>query len=618
MAAFAFLSTSDHSIQSTKFTRFLKSVANYKSLETPEKWLKGMNCLAAKLDAHCSLHRGYTQHALTDSWMLSVGTVVDTAYASSDTTLSRILDDYLNMGDKVFSRLDGQFALVLYDAVEKVTKVITDPFGMIPIYYGEKSNQFFVSTSGLAIASELKSAPSDFGARAFILYGSTFGDTIWQNVHLIPPATVLRIDGITARQSTYWSFEVDKNISQFSEPQAVDCIIESFTNSLQQILNSEGKIWLSLTGGLDSRTMAALADFSKIPFKTYSHGPSDSRDVFLAEHISQRKEWDYEYFRLPNDWGIQRASWFDLVLGQMDGHLDIIKMSRTIREQTIKAQQIDVSLWGFGGELHRGIYWKHEFFLSNNNTNLNYDRLMDYRVIPSNVSIINNTNAWSPVLRKEIMSRLSTVGEQNPDWPVFTKLDMIGTLLERHVCGTTIASVLGQQRVILPFNLKENILRSFSINYRWRTHSRLFRSILERIAPDLADIDTAEGGPAAQMKFSNINRFIPYWVNSGEKLLWRVGNKIMGKPIWNRRDIGTSGKSYPTGKWLQETLNVLERRSLLTPGDMVSAGLYDQSNLINLLSTLQTGSLQSEAILGRILGLEMAMRSVNSNVESVG
>ena len=40
MAAFAFLSTSDHSIQFTKFTRFLKSVANYKSLETPEKWLK--------------------------------------------------------------------------------------------------------------------------------------------------------------------------------------------------------------------------------------------------------------------------------------------------------------------------------------------------------------------------------------------------------------------------------------------------------------------------------------------------------------------------------------------------------------------------------------------------
>ncbi len=618
MAAFALLTTSNRIIQTTRFTHFLKSVANYKSLETPEIWAKGSHCLAAKLDAPCSLHRGYFKHDLTDSWILAVGTVVDTAYKSLEFSLNRLLDDYLNLGDKVFSRLDGQFILVLYDAVADVTKVITDPFGMIPVYFGKKGDQIFVSSSGLAVASELQSEISDFGARAYILYGSTFGDTIWQKIHLVPPATVLRLDTNGDHQSTYWSFQVDQNISRLSESQSVDCMIESFSNSLKQIIEKKGKVWLSLTGGLDSRTIAAIADYIKIPFKTYSHGPLDSRDVFLAEHISQKKEWDYEYFRLPIDWGIQRASWFDLVLGQMDGHLDIIKMSWTIREQAIKAQQMDVSLWGFGGELHRGIYWKHEFLLSNDITNLNYDRLMDYRVIPSNVSIFNNTNHWNRILREEILIRLGKAGEQNPEWPVFTKLDMIGTLLERHVCGTTIASVLGQQRVILPFNLRENISRSFSINYRWRIHSRLFRSILERLAPDLADLDTADGGPAVKMKISNIHRFVPYWLNSGEKLLWRVGNKMVGKPIWNRREVGASGKAYPTGKWLKETLHELERRSLLTPEEMLTSGLYDQSQFNNLLATLEVGSLQKEAILGRILGLEMAMRSVNSTVNTTG
>lgn len=611
MAAFALLSTSEQSIKLPGFTRFVKSVAGFKSLETPEIWTNGLHCLAAKLNAPCSLHRGYTKHGLTGSWLLAVGTVLDTADDSDDSTMNKLLDDYLLLGDKVFSRLDGQFALVLYDDVAKATKVITDPFGMIPIYYGTKNDQVFVSTSGLAVASELQSDLSDFGARAFILYGSTFGDTIWRDVHLIPPATVLKIEANHVHQSTYWSFEVDQNLLRLSENQSVDCMIESFSSGLKQILKKEGKVWLSLTGGLDSRTIAALADYGKIPFKTYAHGPLDSRDVALAEHISHKKEWDYEYFRLPNDWGIQRTSWFDLVLGQMDGHLDIIKMSRTIREQSIKAQQMAVSLWGFGGELHRGIYWKHEFLLSNNNTKLNYDRLMDFRVIPSPVSILSDANHWSLFLRNEILTRLRNVGEQNPDWPVFTKLDMIGTLLERHVCGTTIASVLGQQRVILPFNLKENITRSFSIDYRWRTHSRLFRSILERLAPDLAEIDTADGGPAVRMKLTNINRFFPYWLSSGEKLLWRVGNKIAGKPIWNRKDAGASGKAYPTEKWLQATLKELEKRCLLTPDEMVSASLYDQFQFNNLLSSSQIGSLQKEAILGRILGLEMATRSEN-------
>lgn len=615
MAAFALLSKSDQLIQPEQFNHFLKSVAYFKSLKIPEFQVKGMNCFAAKLDAPSSLYPGYVKHDLTDSWISAVGTVVDAMDTTTDFTLAKLLDNYLNLGDKVFSRLDGQFALLLYDDVAKVTKVITDPFGMIPVYYGKKDDQIFVSTSGLAVASELQSEMNDFGARAFILYGDTFGDTIWQDVHLVPPATVLRMDGNRVQQSTYWSFEVDQTLSRLSESQSVDCMIDNFSSSLKQILEKEGEVWLSLTGGLDSRTIAALADYSKIPFKTYAHGPLDSRDVFLAEQISHKKKWDYEYFGLPNDWGSQRTGWFDFVLGQIDGQLDVIKMSRTIREQTVKAQQMNVSLWGFGGELHRGIYWKHEFFLSDNKTNLNYERLMNYRVIPANTSIFKDADHWNPGIRNEIMNRLRTVGERNPDWPIFTKLDMIGTLLERHICGATIASVLGQQRVILPFNLKENISRSFSINYRWRTHSRLFRSILERIAPDLAEIETADGGPASRMKFSNLNRFIPYWLNSAEKLLWRLGYRIAGKPIWTRRVAGATGKAYPTEKWLQATLDELENRSLLTPGEMRSANLYDQSQLISLLSNLQVGALEKEAILGRILGLEMAMRSINSPVE---
>ena len=59
-------------------------------------------------------------------------------------------------------------------------------------------------------------------------------------------------------------------------------------------------------------------------------------------------------------------------------------------------------------------------------------------------------------MRAEIKSRLQMIGEQQPDWLNTVKLNMIGTALERHACGTTIAAVLGQQRVILPFDFKEN------------------------------------------------------------------------------------------------------------------------------------------------------------------
>ena len=69
----------------------------------------------------------------------------------------------------------------------------------------------------------------------------------------------------------------------------------------------------------------------------------DSRDVQIAERISQVMGWEYEYFPLPEDWGRQRLEWLPRAVEQTDCELDVLKMSRTIREQTLKAKQMNVS-----------------------------------------------------------------------------------------------------------------------------------------------------------------------------------------------------------------------------------------------------------------------------------
>ena len=591
------------------FTAFKEIAAFYKYLEKSDEVVCERTCSAAKFDAKCSLHRGITMDEQTGSWMLAAGTVIDIANTSPDGSLDKILIDYLDQGEKVFSRLDGQFALILHDARTEKTLVLSDPFGLIPVYYCQIGSQFFLSTSALAVARVVQSPLSEFGANAFILYGDTFGDTIWRDVHMLAPATVLEIGAQGVRQSTYWSFQVDPSISVLNETESVDCIIETLSSNLRRSLSSEGKVWISLTGGMDSRLLAGLAHYCHIPFKTYCHGPKDSKDVQIAEHISQDMGWEYEHFALPENWGTQRINWFDQVLGQTDGHLDVIKMSRTIREQTIKARQLGTSLWGYGGELYRGVYWKHEFFRTGITSQVDYDRLMDFRVIPSDCSILGEGAHWKGALRSEIKSRLRRIGEQQSDWLNTVKLDMIGTTLERHICGTTIAAVLGQQRVILPFDFKENIIRIFSINYKWRTHGRMFRLILERINPRLAEIETADGGPALPMRFSNFYRFAPYWLDTGEKLLWRLGYKTMGKPLWRQRNAGPSGRTYPTGQWLQDTLKALGQLSLLDQGKMQSAVLYNQKWLQGLISDPQVASHAGEAVIGRVLALEMALRS---------
>jgi len=321
--------------------------------------------------------------------------------------------------------------------------------------------------------------------------------------------------------------------------------------------------------------------------------------------------WDYEYFPLPESWGSQRENWFPRVVGQTDGQLDVIKMSRTIREQIIKSQQMGVSLWGYGGEIYRGVYWKHEFWRAGKSSRLDYQRLMDYQIIPSGFSILKDEEQWRGVLRENIINRLKRVGEREPDWLNTVKLDMIGMFLERHACGTTIAAVLPEQRVILPFDFKENIAQICSVNPRWRTHAGLFRLILERINPGLAEIETADGGPAVPMHWNNFYRFIPYWLDSGEKLLWRLGYKAIGRPLWRRRNAGPAGKGYPSSQWMKDTLSSITPHYLLDYEHMRTASIYDQQQLRTLISDENNLVWANESLLGRILAIELALRSVN-------
>lgn len=610
MAGLALIYNESESAPSAIFSEFLKTTAANKRLEAPLDWAKGGHCLAAKLDGPCSLHRGLVYHSQTGAWLLAAGTLIDPSDLHPDGRLERLLCDYLDHGTGVLTRLDGQFALAIYNPHQETLSLISDPFGLIPIYYGQVGKRWYVSTSALAIAKALNAGLDLLRARSLIQYGDLLDGTLWQDIHILPPATVLTLSPKGSQKSSYWTFEVDPEIARFSEDQAVDCMLESFSTSMRRGLGREGKMWVSLTGGLDSRTLVALTEYSGLPFKTYCHGPRDSRDVQFAERISRAMGWEYEYFPLPEDWGRQRLDWLPRVIEQTNCELNVLKMTRTIREQTLKAVQMSVSLWGYGGELYRGVYWKQELFRTGVSSRVNYNRLFNLRLLPLDVRVLSDGERWNDVTRAALEAEYRRVGERQPDWQNTVKLDLIGLRMERHDCGRTVAAILGQQRVPLPFYFKENLRLALSINYRWRMHSRLFRTLLERINPKLAGMEIADGGPALPMRLSNAYRFIPYWLDTGEKLAWTVGTKYLGRPPWRKRNQGQDGRAYPIHRWVRETVSQLAEDNILQPDTMCSASLYQPASLQALLDMSQPASQANETLFSRIIAVEMAMRLV--------
>lgn len=591
----------------------LDAVASYKQLHRPEHFASGAGCAAAKFDSASTRHLGVTRDEATGSWLMAVGTVIDQDGSGG---LYRLLRDYLARGVQTLARLDGHFGLIIYDQRDKSVTVVSDPFGLISIFYTQNGKRVLVSTSALAVARSIASAPDEFGARRFILYGGLTGETtLWRDVKRLPPATVLRLTRDRVEKQNYWSFRLDSDVAKRSLDDSVDGLIETLSRAMRQGLAREGTAWLSLTGGFDSRTLAAVMYHAGLPFKIYCHGPPDSKDVCLSARISREMGWEYEYFDLPEDWGRRRPRWLERTLGHTDGHQDLLKRARIIREQTLKAQQYPVSYWGYGGETYRGYGWKQEFFQLGRTTKVNYDRFLDYRILPSIAwPILKETPVWARRIREGLKAELQSVGEQNPDWPNTVKLDLIVQYMEPALAGATMSSVLGLQRAIAPFDFKAGIANVLSINHKWRAHSRLFRHMLERISPALAAIETSDGGTASPMQATTLHKFLPYWGGVGKKLVWGVTRRFLGRNLWRKVDAGTKGAAYPLSQWRRDTLAQLEEQGLLDPAHMRSASLYDKETLLVFLARATADDFGYEALLSRVITLEMALRSVGASL----
>lgn len=617
MAGFALLFNQQNpiTVPDTDFTRFANNVAAYKCLEPPKNPAVTGHCIAAKLDSNSSLHRGIAIDKATGSWLLAAGTVIDRANTHPDGDLMPLLGDYLEQGHNVLDRLDGQFALVIYDARREQANVISDPFGLVGVFYAQAGNQILVSTSALAIAKAIGAKPDEYSIRTFILYGKTLRyKTLWQDVYQIPAGTVLQLSRAGIKQNRYWTFTFDEPVSRLPLSESVDYAINLLSTTIRRGLSREKTVWLSLTGGLDSRTLAALMNFAGLSFKSYCHGPTDSKDVRIASMVSQTMGWDHEYFAIAPDWGRQRAQWLNRTIGHSDARLGVLKTSRIIREQTLKARQYPVSLWGYGGEIYRGFYWKQEPFRMGANGRVDYDRLLDYRIMPVTYPLLKNNDHWTNLIRDDLKNQLKTVGEQNPGWPKSVKLDLIGAHLESFLSGATISAVMGLQRVISPFDMKQNMAGIISVNYKWRLHSRLFRLILEQVNPSLAALETADGGPASAMRPTNFYRFIPYWLRLSERIIWGASHKFLGRTFWRKINPGTEGQAYPLAQWRRETLAELENRELLLPAKMYTAGLYNPDRLEALIGRAKQDDFNLATLLSRILTIEMALRLAESTL----
>ena len=196
------------------------------------------------------------------------------AFAShSDTEV--ILQGYLRDGVAIFDRLDGMFAVAIWDRRSGELVLARDRFGEKPLYYA-------CSEARLLFGSELKSllqAPDcprdldDEALRAYLAYGYVPGpQSVFSGIRKLPPAHYLRYRDGRASLHRYWRPSLAPK-SALDDDEAAEQLEELLDRAVASRLVSDVPFGAFLSGGLDSSTVVALmARRMDRPVKTFTIG----------------------------------------------------------------------------------------------------------------------------------------------------------------------------------------------------------------------------------------------------------------------------------------------------------------------------------------------------------
>ena len=177
----------------------------------------------------------------------------------SDTEV--IVHLYEEEGEAFLERLNGMFALALYDHPRQKLIIARDRFGVKPLFYMKSGHEIIFASEIKA----LKAHPSfdatldPTGLSVFLgLFYIPDPWTAYRNVHKLRPGHYLRLDRDGLSEHVYWDIDCQRKID-ISRSEAETRTVELLEQSVKRQLLSDVPIGVLMSGGLDSRAISYLA-----------------------------------------------------------------------------------------------------------------------------------------------------------------------------------------------------------------------------------------------------------------------------------------------------------------------------------------------------------------------
>jgi asparagine synthase (glutamine-hydrolysing) len=267
---------------------------------------------------------------------------------------------YEEEGNRFFEKLNGLFSGLLIDKRQGKAFLFNDRYGVERIYWHETEDAIFFASEAkalLRVLPELRAFDRK-GVAQFLTFGCTLGQrTLFRGVPLLPRASVWSFENGKCQKRKYFSPETWESQLTLTAEAFHARFQETFKRILPRYLESDSKLGISLTAGVDSRMiMACLPETEEKPIcYTFTGEKRDTLDARLARQVAKACGLEHQILRIGPDFFSDFASHVDRTVYVTDGSLGSLGAHEIYLNNRARALS-PVRLTGvFGGEILRGV-----------------------------------------------------------------------------------------------------------------------------------------------------------------------------------------------------------------------------------------------------------------------
>ncbi|MEH1738793.1 asparagine synthase (glutamine-hydrolyzing) [Fusobacterium varium] len=275
--------------------------------------------------------------------------------STSDTEV--IVKGYEEYGIEIIEKLNGMFAIALYDKKDKELFLIRDRIGIKPLY-------FHIDEKDIIFASELKpileypyfkreidkDSLSDFLHHSYI----SGEKSIFKNTFKLLPGSYLRYKNEKITIENYWSIKkefLNKKIDEkLTEEQWKSKIKDFLEKSIKDRMISDVPLGAFLSGGIDSSLIVSIMQkISSKPIKTFTIGfeEKEYNEAENAKKIANYLKTDHTEYYMKIE---ELKKYIDKLAVYYDEPFADSSQLPTMLVSEIAKQKVTVALSGDGGD----------------------------------------------------------------------------------------------------------------------------------------------------------------------------------------------------------------------------------------------------------------------------